>query len=147
MLKTPDHEDGVDGAVFDQMMAGLRTDRPHFLANFGKTFFGAGLLNFSVTSEILNWALGMALQASPHATIECVRSFSSTDFRADMAGFTMPTLVIHGDADQTVPIGVSAQATVELIPHAELREYAGAPHATFFAEKARLCEDLLNFAK
>jgi pimeloyl-ACP methyl ester carboxylesterase len=147
LLKTPDHEDGVDRAVFEQMMTGLRADRPHFLANFGKTFFGAGLLNFSVTTEILHWALGMALQASPHATVECVRSFSQTDFRADMAAFTMPTLVIHGDADQTVPIDVSAKAAVALIPHAELREYAGAPHATFFAEKDRLCEDLLNFAK
>jgi pimeloyl-ACP methyl ester carboxylesterase len=89
----------------------------------------------------------MALQGSLHATVECVRSFSQTDFRADMAAFAMPTLVIHGDADQTVPIDVSAKAAVALIPHAELREYAGAPHATFFAEKERLCEDLLNFAK
>jgi pimeloyl-ACP methyl ester carboxylesterase len=147
LLKTPDHEDGVDAAVFEQMIAGLLSDRPHFLANFGKTFFGAGILNFSVSTEIMQWALSMALQGSLHATVQCARSFSQTDFRADMASFTMPTLVIHGDADATVPIDVSAKATVAMIPHAELREYAGAPHATFFAEKDRLNADLLNFAR
>jgi pimeloyl-ACP methyl ester carboxylesterase len=147
MLKTPDHQDGVEPAVFEHMLAGLRADRPHFLANFGRSFFGAGLLNFSISSEILNWSLGMALQGSLHATLECARSFSQTDFRPDMASFTMPTLVIHGDADQTVPIDVSAKATVALIPHAELREYAAAPHATFFVEKDRLNQDLLNFAR
>jgi pimeloyl-ACP methyl ester carboxylesterase len=146
LLKTPDHADGVDPAIFEHMLAGLRADRPHFLAHFGKTFFGAGLLNLSVTTEIQQWALGMALQASLHACVECLRSFSQTDFRADMASFTMPTLVIHGDADQTVPIDVSAKAAVALIAHAELREYAGAPHAVFFVEKDRLNQDLLNFA-
>jgi len=147
LLKTPDHRDGVDPAVFEQMLAGLHADRPHFLAHFGKSFFGAGLLNLSVTTEIQQWALGMALQGSLRATLECARSFSQTDFRADMASFTMPTLVIHGDADQTVPIDVSAKATVAMVPHAELREYAGAPHAVFFVEKNRLNQDLLNFAR
>ncbi len=147
LLKTPDHESGVDPNVFDQMISGLLADRPHFLANFGKSFFGAGLLNFSISSEVLQWALGMALQGSARATVECVRSFSQTDFRADMASFTMPTLVLHGNADQTVPIDVSGRAAAEMIPNAEFREYAGAPHATFFVEKDRVSQDILNFAR
>ena len=147
MLKTPDHEEGVDQSVFDGMLSGLQADRPHFLANFGKTFFGAGMLNFSISSEIMHWALFMAMQGSMRATVECVKAFSQTDFRPDMAAFTMPTLVIHGDADQTVPIDVSAKAAVAMIPHAELKEYAGASHATFFVEKDRLNADLLAFAR
>ncbi len=146
LLKTPDHPDGVDRSVFDGIIEGLSRDRPHFLANFGKAFFGAGLLNFTVTAEILQWALMLALQGSPKATIDCVRAFSETDFRGDMAAFTMPTLVIHGDADQTVPIDISGRAATRLIPHAELRVYSGAPHALFFTHKDDLNADLAAFA-
>ena len=147
MLKTPDHENGVDQSVFNGILAGIQADRPHFLGTFAKGFFGASMLNFSISSEILHWFTFMALQGSMRATVECAKSFSSTDFRADMAAFTMPTLIIHGDADQTVPVDVSARAAVAMIPHAELVEYAGAPHATFFVEKDRLNADLLAFAR
>ena len=127
------------------MLDALAADRPNFLATFGKQFFGAGLLNFTITTEILEWSLWMAMAASPKATSECVRAFSATDFRADMQAFTMPTLVIHGTSDATVPIGISAHETVKMIPGAQLIEYEGAPHATFFAEKDRLNRDLLGF--
>lgn len=147
LVQTPDHEDGVDRSVFDQMVEGLNKDRPHFLATFGKQFFGAGLLNFSISHDILQWAQGMALQASKHATIACVRSFSETDFRPDMASFTMPTLVMHGTSDATVPPNVSGRAAASLIAGAELIEYDGAPHATFFVEKDRLTADLVAFLR
>ena len=145
LLKTPDHPNGVDRSTFDQMVDGLKKDRPNFLATFGKQFFGAGLLNFTVTSEILQWAQGLALQGSPKATIDCVRAFSETDFRADMTAFRAPTLVIHGLSDQTVPIGVSGRETARMIPGAKLIEYEGAPHALMFTEKDRLNADLLAF--
>jgi len=124
----------------------LQADRPHFLAGFGKSFFGAGLLNFTVTAEILQWASTMALLASPKATTDCVRAFSETDFRPDMAAFTMPTLIVHGASDVTVPAAVSGQRTAKMIPHARYIEYAGAPHALTFTEKDRLNADLLAFA-
>ena len=145
LLKTADHPEGVDRSVFEKMAEGLRADRPHFLANFGKTFFGAGLLNFTVTAEILQWAQNLALQASPKATLDCVRAFSETDFRPDMARFTVPTLVIHGDSDGTVPIDVSGREAARMIPGARLEVYAGAPHALFFTEKNRLNADLAGF--
>ncbi len=145
MLKTPDHPDGVDQSVFDKILDGLAADRPNFLASFGKQFFGAGLLNFTVTTEILEWALWMAMAASPKATTDCVRAFSATDFRRDMAAITVPTLVIHGTSDATVPIDVSARAAVQMIPGAKMMEYEGAPHATFFTAKDRLNADLLAF--
>jgi non-heme chloroperoxidase len=147
LLKTSDNPDGVDAGVFDEMISGLEHDRPGFLAGFGKKFFGVGVLNFSISSELLDWAQMLALQASPAASIACVKSFSQTDFRPDMNAFKVPTLIIHGDADQTVPIDASARRTVKLIKGARLIEYAGAPHALFYSEKDRLNADLVGFMR
>ncbi len=145
LLQTEDNPDGAPRGIFDQMVDGLAKDRPNFLATFGKQFFGAGLLNFTVTSEILQWSQMMALPASPKATIDCVRAFSETDFRHDMAAFKVPTLVIHGASDATVPIDKSGRLSAAMIPGATLKEYAGAPHGLFFTEKDRLNQDLLAF--
>jgi pimeloyl-ACP methyl ester carboxylesterase len=145
LLRTADNPDGVDRSVFDGMIEGLQKDRPNFLATFGKQFFGAGLLTFSISSELLQWASMLALQASPKATMDCVRAFSETDFRADLARIAVPTLVIHGEGDATVPIGVSGCRAAQMIPGARLVEYAGAPHGLFFTEKDRLNQDLLAF--
>ena len=148
LLKTADNPNGADKAVFDDMVAGLEKDRPDFLTDFGKLFFGAGMLNFSVSSAILQWSQSMALQASPKATVDCVRAFGTTDFRPDMAAFAgVPTLIIHGTSDGPVPIDASGRAAAKLIPHAELKEYSGAPHALFFTEKDRLNADLLAFVR
>ena len=87
----------------------------------------------------------MAMLASPKATIDCVRAFSETDFRADLPHLTVPTLIIHGDADATVPLALSAEKTLALLPHAELRVYGGAPHGLFYTERDRLNGDLLAF--
>ena len=147
LLKTPDHEDGVDKETFDQMVAGLKADRPAFLASFAKQFFGAGLFNFNVSSDILDWAKGLALRGALNATLDCVRSFSETDFRGEMGAFTVPTLVIHGDADATVPIDVSGRVAAGMIEGAVFKEYEGAPHGLFFTAKDRLNADLVQFIK
>jgi pimeloyl-ACP methyl ester carboxylesterase len=145
LLKTPEH-DGADRSIFDQMIEGLQNDRPAFLASFGKRFFGAGMLNFTVSGELLDWAQTLALQGSPKATLDCVRAFSETDFRPDMAAFTVPTMIIHGDADATVPLDISARKVAEMIPSAELKVYPGAPHGLFYTDRDKLNADLLGFA-
>jgi non-heme chloroperoxidase len=145
LLQTSDNPDGVDRSTFDQMVEGLQKDRPNFLATFGKKFLGAGLLNFTVTNEIQQWMLMMAMLGSPKATIDCVRAFSETDFRQDMAAFRIPTLVIHGDSDTTVPLEKSGKVAASMIPGAQLKVYDGAPHGLFFPEKDRLNQDLLAF--
>ncbi len=147
MLKTPDHPDGVDAGVFEQMIDGLKADRPHFLANFSKTFFGAGLFSSPASTDLMEWTGHLAMRASPRATVECVRAFAATDFRPDMAGFTVPTLIIHGDADQTVPIDVSGRAAAAAIPQARLIEYEGGSHALPFTHAERLTGDILAFLK
>jgi pimeloyl-ACP methyl ester carboxylesterase len=145
LRRADDNPDGVERGNFDQMIEGLLKDRPNFLAGFGKQFFGAGLLNFSVSAEIQQWALMMALQGSARATLACVRAFSETDFRADLLAMRVPTLVIHGDSDATVPIASSGRLTAAPVRGAELKEYEGAPHALMYTEKDRLNNDLLAF--
>ncbi len=147
LLQADDNPDGVPRSTFDQMVDGLQKDRPNFLATFGKQFFGAGLLNFTVTSEILQWSLMMAMRGSPKATLDCVRAFSETDFRQDMTAIRVPTLVIHGGSDATVPADKSGERAAAMIPGAVLKTYAGAPHALFFTEKDRLNQDLLAFIR
>ncbi len=145
MLKTPDH-DGVPGSVFEDMKLGIRADRPHFMAGFAKDFYGVGLVSKPVSSEWLAWNQDLVLQASPIATLACVDAFSTTDFRADLAAFAgVPTLILHGTADKTVPIDVAARQTARYIPHAQVLEYDGAPHGLFATEPERLGDDLLRF--
>lgn len=145
MLKTEQHENGAPRSTFDEMVEGLKDDRPHFLAGFGETFFGVGMLTSPVSDEMLDWAQVHALKASPKATIDCVRAFSETDFRADLPKLTVPTLVIHGDDDQTVPIDISGREAVKLVPGAQLKEYEGAPHGLFITHKEMLNADLVAF--
>ncbi|MBS9720835.1 alpha/beta hydrolase [Tianweitania sp. BSSL-BM11] len=145
LLKTADNPDGVDKSVFDDMVEQLRKDRPAFLASFGKQFFGAGMLNFSVSAEIMQWASNVAMMGSPKGTIDCVRAFSETDFRADLAKFDLPTLIIHGEDDATVPIKAAGEQAAKLIPSATFKRYSGAPHGLFFTDKDKLTADLLAF--
>ena len=153
LLKTPDNPGGVDGPVFEGILAGLRADRAHFMAQFGKVFYADGvwdrkvldMADKPVSDETLAWSLGMATQASLRATLECVRAFSSTDFRADLAQFDKPTLLIHGTADKTVPIEVSSSLAAKLIPGARLIAYEDEPHGLFITAKDRLNADLLDF--
>ncbi len=147
LLKTPDHPDGADRSVFDQMVAGVEADRPYFLATFAKGFYGVGILTSPVSAEVLEWNQWMALQASPIATVDCIRAFSETDFRPDLAAFTIPTLVIHGDADATVPAGIAGKAAAAGIAGSIYKVYPGAPHGLFMTEKDRLTEDLLAFIR
>lgn len=147
MLKTDDNPEGVDKAVFDGMVENLTKDRPAFLGAFGKAFYGVSLVKHPVSKEFLEFTSEMALSGSPKATLDLVRTFSETDFRKDLAGFTIPTLVIHGTSDATVPIDVSARRAVKLIPEAKLLEYEGEPHGLFATAPARLNQDLIAFLR
>ena len=147
LLKTPDNPEGVDKSVFDGMVEGLRKDRPHFLAGFGKKFFGVGMISSPVSDEVLDWTLSMAMLGSPKATIDCVKAFGETDFRKDLATIKVPTLVIHGDADETVPLEASGKRTAEMVQGARLLVYPGEPHGLQMTAKDRLVSDLAAFAR
>ena len=147
LLKTADNPEGVDQSVFDEIIDGLRTDRQHFLAGFAKKFFGVGLLSSPVSQEVMDWSFNMAMLGSPRATIECGKAFATTDFRHDLAAIHVPTLVIHGDADETVPFESSGKRTAQMIQGSQLVVYSGAPHGLQMTEKDRLVSDLASFAR
>ncbi len=145
MLKTKDNPNGTAKAVFDTMTQGMKADRAKFFASFFKDFFGAGPASQPVSDELIDWARSQAMLASLHATLECAKSFATTDFRPDLPAFEVPTLIIHGTADKTVPIGASARAAAKAIGGSTLIEYEGAAHGLFATEKSQLTRDLLKF--
>lgn len=141
--KTADH-DGVDKAVFDGIKAGLAKDRPQFLDDFSPLFYGTNH-GMTVSQGVFKQTLQIGLQASIKATIDCVTAFSETDFRPDMAKINVPTLVVHGDDDQVVPLQYTGKLAAEMIKSAKLMVYPGAPHATATTHADLLNADLLEF--
>ncbi|TBN42761.1 alpha/beta hydrolase [Paracoccus subflavus] len=144
MLKSPGNPDGITQDVLDGIRDGLRKDRPAFLTDFFKAFYGQGMVS-GVSQPILDWSLGMAMSASPRATLECVTAFGTTDFTGDVSGITVPTLIVHGTGDKTVPIAATAQRLADMLPQATLREYKGAPHGLTATHADQLTQDLLEF--
>lgn len=145
MLKTSDNPNGTEQAVFDKMANGIKEDRAKFFAGFFKDFFGVSMTSHPVSEELMEWARSVSMQASLKATLACAGAFSSTDFRGDLSAFKVPTLIIHGTDDKTVPIDASGRAAAAGISQSTLIEYDGAPHGLFATEKQRLTRDLLNF--
>ena len=147
MLKTDDNPNGVDQSTFDEMTAGMKKDRAHFFTSFFKDFYGVGLLSHPVSDELIEWSRNTAMRASLKATLDSAAAFATTDFRPDLAAFTVPTLIIHGTDDQTVPIDASGRAAAKGISQANLLEYDGAPHGLFATHKEKFTHDLLSFLK
>lgn len=147
MLKTPDNPKGVPQAQFDAMTKGMKEDRAAFFATFFKMFFGEGLLSKPVSDEVIHWAWNAAMQAGLKPTLACAKAFATTDFRGDMSSFKVPTLVIHGTGDKTVPIDPTGRVSAKAISQASLIEYDGAPHGLFASHKEQLVADLLAFLK
>ncbi len=148
LLKDDTNPHGVDGSVFeDQMKRQILKDRPGFLQGFAKQFYGEGLLSRPASGGDLHAFERMASFASIKAMLDCVDAFGKTDFRPDLATFRVPTLIVHGTGDKTVPIEPSARAAAKGIRGAELLEYEGEPHGLTLTAKDRLVEDLLTFLR
>ncbi len=147
MLKTDSNPEGVDAEVFAEMEKNLRSDRPTFLHDFTKMFYSDGLLTHPISDIYLHVAVNKAMEASPIATIQCAKSFATTDFRKDVPAISVPTLIIHGDNDKTVPIKATGEESAKLIKSSTLLVYEGAPHGLWFTDKEKLTDDLDAFAK
>jgi pimeloyl-ACP methyl ester carboxylesterase len=147
MAQTPDNPDGVPQSVFDEMTAGMKEDRAHFFHGFLKSFYGVGVFTGSVSEAVLDWSFQQTMMAGLWPTLACAKAFSSTDFRPDLPSFKVPTLIIHGTGDQTVPIETSGRAAAAAIPGATLIEYDGAPHGLFASNKQQLTDDLMAFLR
>ena len=145
MLKTDDNPNGVPQEEFDKMAKEMIDDRPTFMEGFNKDFFGVGLANHPVTDAFLSNSLIKCMEANVIATLECAKSFSSTDFRPDVPKINVPALIIHGDSDKIVPIKPTGEKSAKLLPNAKLIVYEGAPHGLWFTDKDRLNQDLIDF--
>ena len=145
LLKTADNTEGVDAPVFDGIKKGLVADRPAFLAQFLENFFNADVLRGKrVSDELIRLSWNIASGASPTGTLACVSAWL-TDFRADLAKFDLPTLVVHGDSDRIVPLEVSGQRTHAAVKDSKLVVLKDAPHGLNWTHAEELNRALLEF--
>lgn len=142
-------DDNPDGGLDDAAIAGIedavRTDRLAFLEGFVEQFFAGGDRTDLVSEAQKQYARSIAAFASPKATLDCVAAYSRTDFRADLAAVSVPTLLIHGDSDAIVPLEVSGQRTHAAIPGSELHVVAGGPHGVNLSHAEEFNRVLLDF--
>ena len=146
MLQTEDYSGGLPIEVFDGLRKASLDNRSQLYRDIASgPFFGFNRDGANVSQGLIDsfWVQGM--QAGHKNTYDCIAAFSATDFRADLAAFDVPTLIVHGDDDQIVPIDASAHAAAELVQNAELIVYPGAPHGLTDTHKDRLNQDLLDF--
>ena len=145
MLKTDDNPSGTPQEVFNGMAQQMRDDRIGFLAEFSKSFFGVSMLNHPLSDPLMKHFLAIASCGMAKATLDCATAFATTDFRSEMNSINVPTLIIHGDADNTVAMEPSSKAAAEMIPNNTFLIYEGAPHGLFYTNKERLNADLVQF--
>ncbi len=145
MLKRDDNPEGVPKDVFDKMAEQMKNDRAGFLDDFYKQFFGVSLASHPVSEAFLAHSREISAFSSARAQQECAASFSSTDFRQDLPAITVPTFIIHGDKDKTVPIDASSARTAKLIAGAKYKVYEGAPHGLFYTHRDQLNADIAAF--
>ena len=147
MLKTEDNPDGVEREVLKDMMSNVRTDRIAFLDGFGKDFVNWDKLSDPISSDMLGYFKTIASFASPRATQQCITAFGETDFRPDMKAFVVPTLIVHGEEDQIVPIDVAGKQAAEMIPPQPLGVIDNAPHGLTATHTDKFNMLLLDFLK
>jgi non-heme chloroperoxidase len=148
MLKTADNPGGLPVETFDAIRHGALRDRSQLYKDLAAgPFFGANRPGSKVSQGMIDafWLQGM--QAGHRNTFECIKAFSETDFTQDLKRFDVPTLILHGDDDQIVPIGAAALRSAKLAPHATLKVYSGAPHGLAYTHQDQLNTDLLEFLK
>jgi non-heme chloroperoxidase len=147
MLKTEANPGGLPIDVFDSIRASVLADRSQFFKDLSEPFYGANRPGAKVSQGLRDsfWLQGMLAGFS--AVFDCIKAFSETDFAEDLKRFDIPTLIIHGDDDQIVPIGASALLSSNQIKNARLEVYKGAPHGLCSTLKDQVNADLLAFLK
>ncbi len=147
MLKTAANPGGLPLAVFDGIRAGVLADRSQFFKDLSIPFYGYNRPDAKISEGVRDsfWMQGM--QAGFKGVIDCIKAFSETDFNEDLKKFDVPTLILHGDDDQIVPIADSALLSAKLVKGARLVVVKGAPHGLCTTMKDRVNAELLAFIK
>jgi non-heme chloroperoxidase len=145
MLKTEANPGGLPIEVFDGIRAGVAADRSQFFKDLTTPFYGANREGAKVSQGLRDsfWLQGMA--GGHKGLLDCIKQFSETDFTEDLKKFDVPTLIVHGDDDQIVPIGASAMLSSKLVKGATLKVYPGAPHGLGSTHADQFNADLLAF--
>ena len=147
MLKTAANPAGLPIEVFDQLRASVVTDRPQFWKDLSLPFYGYNRPGAKVSEGVRESFVLQSLLAGFPASYFCIKAFSETDLTEDLKKFDVPTLILHGDDDQIVPIGASALLSSKIIKNATLKVYKGAPHGMCTTHKQQVNEELLGFLK
>ncbi|MET7526985.1 alpha/beta hydrolase [Streptomyces sp900116325] len=149
MLKTEANPEGLPLEVFDEIRAGVATDRSQFYRDLSETFYGANREGSTVSQGTRDAFWLWSMQVGIKSAYDCVRAFSETDLTEDLKRFDVPTLIVHGDDDQIVPIVAAGEKSSKLVKDATFKVYPGAPHGLamvpVFAD--RFNADLLGFAR
>ena len=145
MLKTDGNPGGLPLAAFDEIRKGVLVDRAQFFKDLSAPFYGANRPNSKVSQGLRDsfWLQGML--CGHKAAFDCIKAVSETDLTEDLKKFDVPTLILHGDDDQIVPIGASALLSSKIVKGATLKVYAGAPHGMCSTLKDRVNAELLAF--
>ena len=145
MLKTDNNPGGLPISVFDGIRAGVVTDRSQFFKDLSLPFYGYNRSNAKTSQGVRDsfWLQGM--QVSIKGAYDCIKAFSETDFTEDLKKIDVPTLILHGDDDQIVPIGDSASLSAKLVKNSKLKVYPGAPHGMCTTIADQVNADLLAF--
>ena len=147
MLKTAANPGGLPIDAFNQIRSAVLADRSQFFKDLSAPFYGANRQGAKVSQGLRDsfWLQGML--CGHQAAYECIKAFSETDFTEDLKKFDVPTLIIHGDDDQIVPIGASAMLSSKIVKGATLKIYPGAPHGLCSTLKEQINRELLEFAR
>ena len=147
MLKTESNPGGLPRDVFDGIRAGVAADRSQFYKDLSEAFYGANRPGSTVSQGVRDafWLMGM--QVGLKGALDCIKAFSETDFTGDLGRFDVPTLIVHGDDDQIVPIEASALLSSKLVKGSTLKVYPGASHGLATTHKDEFNADLLAFMR
>ncbi|MDP2303964.1 MAG: alpha/beta hydrolase [Ignavibacteria bacterium] len=147
MLKTDANPDGLPIKIFDDIRAGVTADRSQFFKDITTPFYGANRTGAKISHGVRDAFWFQAMQGGLKNELDSIKAFSESNFTEDLKKFDIPTLIIHGDDDQIVPIGASAHVSVQLIKDATLKIYPNGPHGLADTFKDKLNADLLEFIK
>jgi len=147
MLQTAANPEGLPMKVFDDLRADLTADRSQFFKDLATPFYGANMPGAKVSQGLLDQFWLWSMQSGLKGAFECIKAFSETDFTEDLKKFDIPTMVLHGEDDQIVPVRDSAVKSAKLIPGAQEKYYRGAPHCLTATHADKFNADLLAFLR
>jgi non-heme chloroperoxidase len=147
MLKTAANPAGLPISAFDQLRAAVLADRAQFWKDFSAPFYGANRPGATVSQGLRDSFFLQGMLCGLNAAYDCIKAFSETDFTEDLKKFDVPTLILHGDDDQIVPIGAAAKLSSKIVKGAKMKIYPGAPHGMCSTLKDQINADLLAFLK